>query len=218
MSCRGISSLRSKSLISVVRRQKMKKFILILLSMTVFQVIATEKILGTYSTIPISKLEEHLDLKIHNSHLVFKSPTPVFMKIVLEYREEISGKIQYSTLESTHNAKTHEFSYIATDKIEEYEPFKDVIMKKYSKKVSLYHKEIYDKPKGLFSHRGSGSVGQTIFFNSNFLENHSIIYNLGDISTDVDQKQIIFEQTATSKSDDRFVKIYITFSHNKKNS
>ena len=47
----------------------MKIFILILLSMTVFQVIATEKILGTYSTIPISKLEEHLDLKIHNSHL-----------------------------------------------------------------------------------------------------------------------------------------------------
>ncbi|EDM25669.1 hypothetical protein LNTAR_13007 [Lentisphaera araneosa HTCC2155] len=104
-------------------------YILILISNTIY---CSEKIIGKHTEIPISKLEEHLEIKIHHSHLVFQSKTPVHMNIIIEYRSEISGKIEHSILNSTNKAKQHEFSYIATDQIEEYEPLKDLIRKRYN--------------------------------------------------------------------------------------
>ena len=189
-------------------------YILILISYPIY---CSEKIIGKHTEIPISKLEEHLEIKIHHSHLVFQSKTPIHMNVIIEYRSKISGEIEHSLLNSTNKAKTHEFSYIATDQIKEYEPLKGLIQKRYNKQISLSHKEIYNKPIDNFTYLGS-SIKKTIILDPSFLDNKSIIFNLGDISTDVDQKQIIFEQKATGKSDDRFIKIYILFTHKKENS
>ncbi|EDM25666.1 hypothetical protein LNTAR_12992 [Lentisphaera araneosa HTCC2155] len=96
-------------------------------------------------------------------------------------------------------------------------PLGNKIVRFRNKQISLYHKEIYNKPIDNFTLLGS-FIKKTIILDPSFLENNSIIYNLGDISTDVDQKQNIFEQKATGKSDDRFIKIYILFTHKKENS
>ena len=192
----------------------MKQILYILIFIS-YPIYCSEKITGKRTEIPISKLEEHLEIKIHNSQLVFQSKIPVHMNVIIEYRSENSGKIEHSILKSKNKTKTHEFSYIATDQIEEYEPLKDLIRKRYKKQISLYHKEIYNEPIENFTYLGS-FIKKTIILDPNFLENNSIHYNLNDISMDLDQKQVIFEQKTIGQSDDRFIKIYIMFTQKEK--